>query len=540
MPEPGMDEAFERTLERRLRDFADEAVRPFDAVEISRTAASGRGTAMGWRSLLPAWLRPIAFAASLVLLLAAVGIAGGFIRLPTNDLLPNPSFEPFSPFPGSPLPSDGLVATGEASGVPTFVPGSPPPDTSAPVTPTSVLETIPPLPTIPPTIGPTAEPTLILEPTPTFGTPPLAPTTEPTLLPGATPVSVVDVSAGDTHACTISVDGRVFCFGANEFGELGDGTTEDRYFPTTPVVGVTDAIDVAAGNRFTCALRSGGTIACWGEAGSGQLGNGGTSNSSAPVTVAGVDDALEITAGSNHACARRPGAGVWCWGQAMDVGNGSATNDSTPVPIPVQVSNLDDAVEISAGWNHTCARRADGTIACWGLNGDGATGYGQLGDGTLDDASTPVGVVGIDDAIAVGAGGWTTCAVRADRSVWCWGYGERGGLGDANSVNGAVPVQVVGIDNATSVTVGGWHSCARLTTGEVRCWGANSWGGSVGQLGDGTSIDRSTPVTVQGLTNAAQIDAGWIVSYAAGEDGRLWGWGWYHGAVPADIRVLDE
>ena len=99
---------------------------------------------------------------------------------------------------------------------------------------------------------------------------------------------------------------------------------------------------------------------------------------------------------------------------------------------------------------------------------------------------------------------------------------------------------MAGINNASSVAMAGWHGCALLTSGDVRCWGANSWGGSVGQLGDSTSTDPSTLVSVEGMANAARIGAGWIVTYAVGEDGRLWGWGWYHGAVPVAIWVVNE
>lgn len=527
MPDYFLDPDFEQRLERRLGDFAQEAVRPYDAGEIARAAASERAAVDMTRSRFPSWARSLALAALLLVTLVAAGIAGGIIRLPNNDLNPNPSFVPFSPPPFTPSPS-GDPGESPPPGSPdvTFVPGSFPPVTMVPLSPLPV--TFEPATPTPLPSGATPTPEISPEPTPD-GSPTDAP---PTVAP--VPIDIVDASSGSGHQCAVAGSGRVWCWGENSMGELGDGSTDDHFFPSDSVVGIEDARQVAAGIRFSCALRA-GSVSCWGEGGSGQLGNGGTAATSTPVTVTGVGNATQVVAGGTHACALRRDGSVACWGQANKVGNGSATNDSSPVSQPVEVVGLSNVVQIAAGWNHTCARRSTGTIACWGLNGDGATGYGQLGDGTLDHASTPVEVAGIDDAFSIAAGGWTTCAIRGDRSAWCWGYGERGGLGDGNSTNSAVPVQVSGITGARRIAVGGWHACTALASGSVRCWGANSWSGSFGQLGDGGSEDRSTPVEAHIDVPVLDVAAGWINSLAVTPDGGLWIWGWGGTAEPTEV-----
>ena len=148
-----------------------------------------------------------------------------------------------------------------------------------------------------------------------------------------------------------------------------------------------------------------------------------------------------------------------------------------------------DFMQSDAGGSHTCAVRADGTVACWGDNS-----YGQLGDGTNVDSTAPVAVTGIANAISISSGFNYTCAARSDNSVACWGANGSGQLGDGTIVDSSIPVTVTGLTNATSVAAGSSHTCAVRSDDSVACWGAN---GS-GQLGDGTNTESSAPVTVAG------------------------------------------
>jgi alpha-tubulin suppressor-like RCC1 family protein len=292
-------------------------------------------------------------------------------------------------------------------------------------------------------------------------------------------------------------------------GQLGDGTTDARYYPT---VGIDDAISISAGIRFSCAVRADGSVWCWGE----DPGSDGVS--SIPVQVPGIDDATAVSAGGAFACALRSGGQVGCWGinSIGQLGNGRFeynTGDATPQT----VVGIDDATQISTGWNHACVIRSDRSLWCWGGNGDGVTGYGQLGDGTFDNSPVPVQVVGLSDVIKVAAGGWSTCAITAGGETWCWGYGQQGTLGDGNMADSNVPVQP-GISDARSVAVGMFEACVSRTDDSVWCWGDTFWGSSTGDPA-ATPVEgnKSQPASVASLT------AGRVVELLD-RHGRVWLW----------------
>jgi alpha-tubulin suppressor-like RCC1 family protein len=312
----------------------------------------------------------------------------------------------------------------------------------------------------------------------------------------------VMANAGSFHTCAVLSYGGVECWGDNQYGQLGDGTTTDRSTPVA-VRGLQNVVSVNGGMYHTCALLADHTVWCWGRNNNGQLGDGTTTQRTTPVRVAGLSNVVSITAGRIHTCALLADQTVWCWGdnQYGELGDNSTTDRHSPVQVRGVggAGNLTGATVVTAGMYHTCALFGNGTVACWGRNN-----YGQLGDGSTNDRHTPVMVNGLANATTVNAGMFHTCSVVGGGGIDCWGRNNRGQLGDGSTTNRSTPVGVSGISTATLVSGGMYHTCALLSNHAADCWGWNN----NGQLGDGTTTQRATPVQVSGLTTAVGVSAG--------------------------------
>jgi alpha-tubulin suppressor-like RCC1 family protein len=215
-------------------------------------------------------------------------------------------------------------------------------------------------------------------------------------------ITVVEMALGGRHTCALLTDGTVRCWGAGDLGQLGDGTTGDGAFSATPVAvrGLSRAVQVAAGNDHSCALRDDSTVACWGHNGFGKLGDGSYNSHPVPVDVRGLSAVAGVALGHSHSCAWLTDGTAKCWG-INDVGQlGDGT--TTQSPTPTTVRDQSGVVEMSLGDRHTCARLGDGRAMCWG------GGYsGQLGDGTSGDAAqklTPSPVRGLTGAQQIALG----------------------------------------------------------------------------------------------------------------------------------------
>jgi len=306
-------------------------------------------------------------------------------------------------------------------------------------------------------------------------------------------VEGVSIALGDSHSCAVLADATVKCWGYNYDSQLGDGTNTTRNSPVE-VLGITTAVSIALSDSHSCVLLTDGTVECWGRNSYGKLGDGTSTDRNSPVKVsgliAGITKATSIALGHYYSCALLADATVKCWGRndAGQLGDGTNTDQITPVG----VLGITTATSIASGAKFSCALLADATVKCWGDNMGG-----QLGDGTTTDRNSPVGVSGITTATGIASGHSHSCALLADATVKCWGSSYH--IKDKTSMtvipDYTTPVEVSNFTTATSVALGNQHSCVLLTDGKVMCWGGNI----DGQLGDGTTTDRTTPVEVSGL-----------------------------------------
>ena len=301
--------------------------------------------------------------------------------------------------------------------------------------------------------------------------------------------SLHTIHPGGYHACAMTTLDSVECWGWNWAGQLGDGATINRLTPTA-VMSLTDRIrDVAAGENHSCAVTVAGGVWCWGFNGTGQLGDGTTTNRLIPVSTLGlITDVQSVATGRYHSCALTTAGGVQCWGWNVFGQLGDGTLNLRMVP--GNVIGLTSGIQaLATGGDHACALTAIGGVKCWGWNG-----YGQLGDGTGVSRTTPVDVIGLSGGVrAVTAGGTHTCALMATGGVRCWGNNLYGQLGDGTTTNRWTSVAVAGLpDVVRTINAGVEHTCALAADDSIWCWGSNA----SGQLGDGTNTDRLTPVQV--------------------------------------------
>lgn len=273
-----------------------------------------------------------------------------------------------------------------------------------------------------------------------------------------------------------------------------------------------ELVSIASGYASSCALASDGSVACWGANFSGGLGTGTMYNSVIPQHVDLDGPASQVTVGETHACALMSDGTVRCWGSNWS-GQVGAEALGSAVLEPVAVPGLDHVVSIAAGVAHTCAVREDRTAWCWG------SGYiGQLGQPDLGEFVPPTQVPGIANALKVVAGDVSTCLLLATGRVKCFGiFLDADGGYQINDT----PLLIPGLENVVGLAAGSDFTCGLLTDGSVRCVGEN-W---TGQLGDGTDVSRGTAAAVLGVDDAVAIAAGSYHACAGMADGTVSCWG---------------
>lgn len=299
---------------------------------------------------------------------------------------------------------------------------------------------------------------------------------------------VTAVSTSLLHTCALTSSGGMKCLGANGHGQLGDGTTIPRSTPVD-VIGQTAGVTaIANGTAHTCALTTGGRMKCWGMNNNGQLGDGTYTDRYTAADVAGLPSGVTaISASPDNTCALTNSGGVKCWGVNWHgaVGDGTTITRTTPVDVIGLASGV---TSIAIGGGHACALTNIGSVKCWGDNLDDELGSGKMSF----RETTPVDVIGLTSGVtAIAAGNAHTCALTSSEGVKCWGSNYYGQLGDGTTINRTIPVDVIGLTSGvTAIAAGSDHTCALTSNGGVVCWGNNS----VGQLGDNSTANRRTPV----------------------------------------------
>ena len=367
---------------------------------------------------------------------------------------------------------------------------------------------------------------------------------------------VTGASLGAMHSCAIRTDGELFCWGNNQFGQVGDAYPYNSivmpYEPLSVDLGGASVAKVAAGGKnswsimgpaHTCAILTSGSLFCWGSNDQGQLGNGfsqrdnGQSANLTPnqVIFPGNLSVLDVSAGNRHTCAILDNGSAYCWGDNLhgQLGNGLSGNsddntgslfNSTPVMVSLPANRT--ALSIASGETHTCAILDNGSAYCWGEGW-----HGQLGNGALTETVSPVPVnlpVGAA-AVSITAGGYHTCAIIDDGSAYCWGLDAYGQLGnDENTSDESSPVLVALPSNhsVTSLSAGIDHSCAVVDDGVAYCWGNNLYG-NLGNGLEGWNHNEPLPseVILPYGRSAIEIFAGGTHSCFTLDDGSLWCWG---------------
>jgi alpha-tubulin suppressor-like RCC1 family protein len=322
------------------------------------------------------------------------------------------------------------------------------------------------------------------------------------------------VSGGQYHTAAIKTDGTLWTWGDNSYGQLGDNTITQRSSPVQTIAFGTNWKNVACGFTNTAAIKTDGTLWVWGRNYSGGLGDNTTTHRSSPVqTVASGTNWKQVFAGYQYIAAIKTDGTLWTWGQNYvgQIGDNTGISKSSPVQTITRGTNWK---QVFAGYNHTAAIKNDGTLWAWGFNGNG-----ELGDNTNLGKSSPVQTIVFGtNWKQVSCGGGHTVAIKNDGTLWGWGRNGEGQLGDNTIIfQRSSPVQTIVFGTNWKQVSGGYYRTAAIKTdGTLWCWGVNA---IYGELGDNTTINRSSPVqTILYGNNWKQVACG-VYHTAAIKDG---------------------
>jgi hypothetical protein len=352
-------------------------------------------------------------------------------------------------------------------------------------------------------------------------------------------IDAVTFAGGREFTCVI-VRGSVACWGDNYYGQLGWGQGSGPW-----VENLSDVVSISLGEFTACAILGDRSLHCWGRNDSGQAGVPGEQNVKTPTLVAGLQQVqvVEVSVGTAHTCARTAAGKVLCWGDNTWSQLAETPLESTWISVPIE--GLCEAATMASPGRSQCVLCKSGEVMCWGDQS-----YGQLGDGIATkegvpyvSRAKPLAVKGLADVVELATVGFAGCARKAEGSVWCWGWNLRGALGNAGKEIQTTPTKVPGLSDAKGIwskgegfcvdrpgdevwcwagekkpsyhsmrrdkrfeggkpfaTTDSLHSCIRESNGELWCWGSNR----EGQLGNGKKQDRKTRQLVTVLGTATE------------------------------------
>lgn len=305
-------------------------------------------------------------------------------------------------------------------------------------------------------------------------------------------------------------------WGRNNLGQLGLGNTTD-YSSPKQVGSLTSWSSINARTEFSFAIKTDGTLWGWGNNASGQLGFGNTTNYSSPKQVGALTNWSKVSAGiTTHTLAVKTDGTLWAWGN--NTFGALGTSNTTYYSSPKQVGALTNWSKVTAGYYYSFAIKTDGTLWSWGYN----NGFGQLGLGNTTNYSSPKQVGALTNWLSIACGYYNVIATKTNGTIWSWGFGSNGALGLGNITDYSSPKQIGALTNWIAPGAGvRAFSFAIKTDGTLWAWGRNDYG----QLGQGNTIERSSPVQVGALTTWLSISGGQLFASATKTDGTLWAWG---------------
>ncbi len=397
---------------------------------------------------------------------------------------------------------------------------------------------------------------------------------------GPTPVQgqaspFVDLTLGFSHRCGLTMDGQAWCSGGNNLGQLGDGSTQDQLGSWTQAGSALRFRQISAGGNHTCAITRDGFLYCWGFNNFGQLGVGaGATFLSSPVRVAPATRFSAVAVSGRGGCALTATGATWCWGAPITPFNGTpilvggsepftriwagydhfcgltaagaacfgnntggqlgiGVLDSVPHSTSVPVIGGHAFTELALGEASSCGRTSAGEVLCWGANHR----Y-SLGIGVTHFSSKPVAVTGGLSFGSISVGDGFACGLTSIGEAWCWGDGSFGALGNGDSAFRATPTPTAGGLMFTSLGASAHRACGLTAQGAAWCWGAN---GVHGALGDGTTVDRAVPTAVTGGHQFVSLSVtGLTHSCGLKSDQTLWCWGGNSAGQLGDSSQTDR